>query len=271
MSERDSEADQSTTLLCLVLEYLPHNDIAIAGRLTSQDAARHFSSANYRTARLSRSLTPHAAQSFQLHTQPLMRNLTFRKKLGLLAVAAASGSEANMAVAWSLLRPHLFPELLPSQSALGTPALRDLPYSTICGDAGRVACERGHPYLVHWMVQHGCPLSPTPALEAAARHCDLGTLRELWQLLRPLRGAHLDQQVWHVLSRPHAHSNHKRTLHGCGGIHIRRSWLLPYDTTPFGIPCCKVTPELLCAWRGMPYSLPKPLLFPLWAPLWLDQ
>ncbi len=200
-----SDADQSTTLLCLVLVYLPHNDICVAGRLTCKDAARHFSSANYRTTQLSHPLTPHAAQSFQLHAQPLMPNLAFRKKLGLLAVAAASGSEANMAVAWSLLRPHLFPELLPSQSALGTPALRDLPYSNICGDAGRVACERSHTHLVHWMVQRGCPLSPMPTLEAAARHCDLGSLRALWDLLRSLRGAHLDQQVRNLLSRPHAH------------------------------------------------------------------
>ncbi len=224
MSDRDSgpaslssDTDQSTTLLCLVLEYVPHNDIAIAGRLACKDAARHFSGAHYRTARLSNPLTPHAAQSFQLHAQPLMPNLAFRKKLGLLAIAAASGSEANMAVAWSLLRPHLFPALLPSQSALATPGLSRLPYIDICDNAGRVACQRGHPHLVHWMVQHGCPLSPTTTLTAAAKHCDLGSLRGIWELLQPLHRSYLNQQVRELPYRECLVWNPGMAEHECGG------------------------------------------------------
>ncbi len=218
-------------LVCLVLDYLSPNDIALAGRFTCQEAARRFSSAHYRTASLIKPLAAHAARFFQLNAQPRMRLLTFRKKLGLTAIAAASGSEVNMAVAWSLLQPQLFLELLPPASS---GLLSGLLYATgtKLGDPGSVACERGHHRLVHWMVQHVCPLSPTRTLAAAARHCDLGALRDLWQLLRSLPGSflRLDQ---HVLGEAVASTTPDALA--------KAEWVLAE-----GAGSCELTPTIAC-------------------------
>ncbi len=212
-------------LVCPVLEYLSPNDIALAGRFTCQEAARGFRSARFRTASLSQPIASHAAQSFQLDAQPRVRMLTFRKKLGLMAIAAASGSEVNMAAASSLLRPQLFPELL-SAAASG------MRYTTMFGDPGSAACERGHPHLVRWMVQHSCPLSPTRTLAAAARHCDLGALRDLWQLLRSLPGPPL--QLDHYVLGAAAASTTPDAL-------AKAEWVLAE-----GAGSCELTPTIAC-------------------------
>ncbi len=162
-----------------------------------------------------------------------MRSLTLRQKLKLLAVAAASGCVVNMSAAREVLRPHLFPELLPPDSASHDRSFNYMQFLPEEEDPGRVACEQGHPHLVPWMVQHGCPLAPHATLQAAARHCDLDTLRSLWDLLRPLPGApeHLDQQVLEAA----AASATRDTL-------IKVEWVLGE-----GAGSCSLTPSVAAA------------------------
>lgn len=185
-------------LICLVLQHLPPNYIALNGRRAFRGAAHHFSAVHHRTVRLaSQRLPRRALQWVHDQLQPFARSLTLRQKLKLLAVAAASGCVVNMTAVWGVLRPHLFPELLPPSSASQDPSFNYMLFLPEDEDPGRIACERGHPNLVPWMVQHGCPLAPHATLQAAARHCDLDTLRSLTDLLRPLPGApkQLNQRV----------------------------------------------------------------------------
>ncbi len=104
----------------------------------------------------------------------------FSNKLRALTAAAASGSEFNLQLAWGLLRPCLFPELLRR------------PHETVCSDfyiknivgthdAGAAAIRAGHPHLLGWLLQHCCPLDPQAMLEAAAKHSDLAGLQQVWE------------------------------------------------------------------------------------------
>ncbi len=174
-----------TEALRLVLEFLPPNDLALAGRLTCRDAARWFSSVRSRTARFSQPLPQHAVESFQLRARQCMPMMTRNQKLRFLLSAAASGSEVNTAAIWALIRPGLFPEPL-SPNALATTTL-DFQYIVSASeedDPGWVACKHGHPHLVGWMLQHGWTLDPAVTLEAAARFCDLAALKQIWEQLR---------------------------------------------------------------------------------------
>ncbi len=170
-------------MIMLVLSKLPQNDLALAGRLTCSEAARKYKDVRFR---LSQPLHLHLLEPFEPLIQSRMAALTFRQKLGLLAVAAASGCEANMAAAWELLRPNLHPELLPANAAAEAPGFGFSYHISENENAGRVACERGHPHLVKWMLDHGCLLEPCDTLIAATQHCSLDALRGIWELLRPL-------------------------------------------------------------------------------------
>ncbi len=101
-------------------------------------------------------------------------DLSFRRKVMALSAAAASGSEANLALALSLLRSCLLPGV-------------DLQYGVVCypwDDPGTAAARAGHPHLLRWMVDNQCPFNYRMALPAVARHCDAAALQDAWLLLR---------------------------------------------------------------------------------------
>lgn len=136
-----------------VLEHLPPNDRALSGRFVSKRASRHLS--QHCTARLSLPLPRHAVvRDLPMLLQPALKQLSFKEKLGLPSVAASSGSEANMELAWALLRPCLFPELL---SAPGEPSF----YREHAGkiDAGAAAVRSGGADLLSWVLQHHCRMT----------------------------------------------------------------------------------------------------------------
>ncbi len=167
-----------------VLSFLPPNDLALSGRLVSTDAADALNKPQHCTASLSQPLPPHTvawAQSgcWQQH----VRQLTFLQKLQLLCTAAASGSEVNLEVAWALLQPSVFPELLQGCCPQHYGPLLAL-------DPGAAAVKACHPPLLCWLLRH-CPRSlvPETVLEAAAEHCDLAGLQLAWRLLQEGAGS----------------------------------------------------------------------------------
>ncbi len=168
-------------LQAAVLACLSPNEQACVGRLVSRNTCRLLS--NNRTARFGLPLPPSAGTAaWQPHLRQAFKELSFDNKLGMLLAAAASGSEANLQLAWGLLRPCLHPELLQRPQGF-----RERVYYHCRGDLrdpGTAAVRAGHAAAVlPWLVDHGCPLHPHKTLEAAAQHCDLAGLQAAWQLL----------------------------------------------------------------------------------------
>ncbi len=151
----------------------------LAGCLVSRDAWERFGSL---TASFSLPLPAQVLDpAWQLHLQQALKQLTFRRKLRILPAAASSGSEFNLEVAWGLLRPGLFPELLtPPQVHEQRPFYQ---HTAVVRDAGTTAVQSGHAHLLPWLVQHGCPLDRRSTLAAAVQHCDLAGLQQVWELL----------------------------------------------------------------------------------------
>ncbi len=163
-------------LLLHVLSFLPPNVLALGGRLACKDAAQHFPAPQHATVRLGLPLPPHAVGTWQAAGREAMRQLPFRRKLRLLSTAAASGCEANLEVAWALLKPCLFPDLLPNF------------YTAVCvkglgSDPGTAAASAGHAHVLPWLVSRRCPVDLESTLAAAARHCNLEGLQDTWRLL----------------------------------------------------------------------------------------
>ncbi len=184
-------------IIVSVLQLLPHNDFVLNGRLVCQDAAQSFSDPEHRTVRLSEPLSEHADQQMCiLGWRNNLCHLTFLHKLRLPAIAAASGSEANLAIAWALLQPSLFDELCPGiqNSEQGIPIspyfqygagnhMDWYPESPCDLDPGAAALEAGHQHLLSWLLRHRVPLDPGRTLAAAARHCSLAGLQAVSELL----------------------------------------------------------------------------------------
>ncbi len=167
-----------TTVQLHILSLLPQNDRALNGRLACRDAHNGLTGPQHCTASLSQPLPPHAVPWALEAGQQHVRQLPFRHKLRLLNVAAVSGSEVNLEVAWALLQPSIFPEMLKSSKPLP------------CGwygepQPGLAAIEAGHPQLLGWLLRH-CPalIHLGRALQAAARHCGLAELQAVWAALR---------------------------------------------------------------------------------------
>ncbi len=158
-----------------ILSFLPANDRALSGRLVSPDAAAALTGPDHCTASLSQPLPPHAAPWAVEATQLHLRQLPFRHKLQPLCTAAASGSEVNLEVALSLLRPSVFSELWYAGGGMWSPY----------NDPGVAAVEAGHPQLLGWLLDR-CPglVNPDRVLSAVAQHCDLAGLQAAWELLR---------------------------------------------------------------------------------------
>ncbi len=170
-------------LISRVIDHLEPNEKPLAGRLVSRDACKRLGQLSHRTARFSLPLPAHAlAPAWQPHLQQALKQLTFARKLQSLPAAASSGSEVNLEVAWGLLRPCLFPELLSPPQAHGMPPFYGswiFPGS----DAGTAAVRSGHIHLLPWLVRRCCPLDPGFTLATAAEHCYLAGLQQVSELL----------------------------------------------------------------------------------------
>ncbi len=168
-------------LQAAVLACLPPNEQALTGRLVNRDACMRLVSNS--TAQFRLPLPPAACDAaWRPHLHQARKQLTFGGKLSMLSAAAASGCKTNLELAWGLLRPGLFPELLKRPQGYRALAFYDDKIEGL--DPGTAAVRAGHAAAVlPWLVSHGCPLHPDRTMEAAAQHCDLAGLQAAWQLL----------------------------------------------------------------------------------------
>ncbi len=184
-SSRTQPRQQLPTALQLhILSFLPHNDRALSGRL----ACRELHEALSRVAYMFQPLPAHAAAWAKDDWQHQAKVLPFRHKLELLGAAAASGSEANLEVAWAWLRSSLFPEALREGWVYQYP------------DPGEAAVEAGHPQLLPWLLQR-CPglVRPLGVMRAAAWGCNLAGMETAWEALQDYRPSDSDRNsvdVW---------------------------------------------------------------------------
>ncbi len=173
-------------VITYILQLLPPNERLLSGRLVCREANDTLcNEAGSCTASLGQPLPPHAAPSAVAAGQQHAQQLPFTHKLQLLCTAAASGSEVNLEVAWAVLQPSVFPELLQGKDGAWS-RLANLPYP----DPGEVAARAGHAHVLGWLVRH-CPvlLRPDRILTAAAQHCDLHGLQTAWEALSEGLGA----------------------------------------------------------------------------------
>lgn len=189
-----------------VLMFLPPNECALGGRLTLKGAAKRMRARRFCTARFSEPLLPNATNpQLQQCCEAALRSLTIEGKLRLLSTALASGCITNLELAWAVVRPCLFEELLTSER----PASH-VHYTVLMDqedDPGAVAYRTGNDHLVPWLLHHHVPFDPQVALAAAAQHCDPPGLQAAWQLLSPrlnsnFRTVHL-HKIWKAAAGSH--------------------------------------------------------------------
>ncbi len=160
-----------------VLELLPPQDQACSGRLACRDAWRHLLGVHHRTAHISQPLPPHAVHWFELYGPAVLKELTFQEKLTRpMSAAAASGSTANLAAVWGLVRQGLHPEMLRTEAYA---------YGCRLASIEAVLVREGHAQLLPWLVNSGYPVNARHAFMAAAQFCDLAGLQSVWELLQP--------------------------------------------------------------------------------------
>ncbi len=156
-----------------VLELLPAQDRACSGRLACMDAWRHLSGVHHCTAHLSQPLPPHAVPWFERYGPEALKQLTLYNKLTQpMAAAAASGSAANLAAVWGMVRQGLHPELLQARHYY-------------FGGSEAVLVQEGHAHLLPWLLDSGYPVDAYQTVKAAACYCDLPGLQAAWGLLQP--------------------------------------------------------------------------------------
>ncbi len=171
-----------TELFLRVLSHLPPNDLPLNGRLTCRDAARHLSKPHHLTAYISLPHPPHAYHpSCEATAADCFRQLPFARKLASLELAAASGSKFNLELAWRLLQPSIFSQLLTADEYPVMPA-------PAAASAGHVA------NVLRWLADRGVPLHPVNTLSCVARNagCSLADLQAAWEVLK---GVHLDLEM----------------------------------------------------------------------------
>ncbi len=169
-------------LITAVLSRLPPNEVALSARRTCRAAAQHFAEEHHRTAAIGQPLPPHAASGPLEEAEGAFRSLSFRHKLRTLSVAAASGSVTNLEVAWQLLQPCVFPELLTTDFYLRR--MQQETFQTFW-DVGTAAARTANIPALSWLLDR-CPglVDCSRTLGAAAKHCSLPQLQEAWGLLR---------------------------------------------------------------------------------------
>ncbi len=205
-----------TELLLRVLELLPPNEQTLSGRLACKDAARRLSTPRHCTVRCGQPLPEHAAdECWQRHLLEQGRHMTFKHKLQLLSTAAASGCEANVRLAWGVLQPCLFPEMVSERAGA-----KRYPYGAYpdMDDPGTAAAKAGHAGIVAWLAAHGCPLDIGRMRQAAALHSTLEVLQGVWGLLPEPDGGALDDLALQVTYR----AAQSRTPDACAKV----CWLL---------------------------------------------
>ncbi len=186
-------------LISHTISFLDHNTQVLSGRLISKRLSKvchnvvHFGKPlpQFDSAKPTKEEQASAAawkeswqEAWQPHLQQVLKHLTFRDKFLLLSAAASSGSKVNLELAWGLLRPCLFPELLRRAKAHARCYYLGSSDSNSNGtDTGAAAIAAGHIRLLPWLLQQRCPLDPVKTLEAAAAHCDLAGLQAVWKLL----------------------------------------------------------------------------------------
>ncbi len=163
-----------TALQLHILSLLPPNERALSGPFVCREACDALSEPQHCTASLSQPLPPHAAPWAIKAGQEYMRQVPLKHKFQLLCTAARSGSEVNLEVAWVLLQPSVFPELLLNQESGWSDRV------SYC-DPGLAAVKAGHPQLLSWLMRH-CPVLvwADEVLMAAVEHCDLAGLQAAW-------------------------------------------------------------------------------------------
>ncbi len=159
---------------------LPCQELALAGRLVSRDAAESFSGASHCTASLSQPLPLHAVPWAVEAGQQHARQLALRHRLQLMSTAAASGCEVNLEAALAMVQGSVFPELLHGHY-VGW--INRFPFP----DPGEAAIKAGHVHLLGWLVRR-CPglLRPQGLMVAAALHLDCAGLQAVWEALQAM-------------------------------------------------------------------------------------
>lgn len=170
-----------TELFLRTLSHLPPNDLTLNGRPTCRSAAHHFSQPHHLTTHISQPLPPHYHTSCEATLSDSFKHLPFPRKLSTLEHAAASGSATNLELAWRLLQPSIFPQLLAADEYPVMPA-------PTAATAGHVA------HVLRWLADRGVPLQPVNTLSCVARNagCSLADLQAAWELLR---GVHPDLEM----------------------------------------------------------------------------
>ncbi len=159
-----------TDLIARALEALDDNDKSLNGRLVSKDICSYLNQPHHRTARFKMPLPASASddRAWQPHIRRAYRQLPFHRKVDTLVAAATSGSEANLALAWGLVRPSV--------------SLAGLAY-TPGEDPGAAAVRSGHLHLLPWMRQHGCIKNSCETLVSVLERCGLPDVQRVWELL----------------------------------------------------------------------------------------
>ncbi len=159
-----------------VLELLPAQDRACSGRLACKDAWRHLSLPHHRTAFLSQQLPPHAVPWFERYGPEALKQLPLSERLETpIRAAAASGSTANLAAVWHLVRKGLPHELLQHETYR---------FAYGAAKAAEVVVQEGHAHLLPWLKEQGFPIDAQSTFLAAARHGDLASLQLTWDICK---------------------------------------------------------------------------------------
>ncbi len=235
-TDSQSVSELPSELFLRILSLLPPHDLALSGRLSCKAAAQRFSEPHHRTVCIDQPLPNHTVTTTTTTTNVQtasnmtittatsvttaspwllvsatapMRELTFRRKLLLLCRAAASGCAANVEVAWQVLQPHVFPELLQSSHYCRTVLQRYWVQDPV-PDVGSAAVASGLAHLLPALVQR-CPglLDPSRTLEAAARHCPLAGLQAAWGLLEQRLQSSLEEET---VQLPDSHAERVQRL-----------------------------------------------------------
>ncbi len=240
-----------------IASLLPPNDLALGWRLACKDAANRCSEPHQRTARVAEPLPGHAATTpwCMEAAEAALRQLTFRRKLLLLSTAASSGCEANVELAWQLLQPHLFPELLRTDhyrelllrerdvtielaphgsrryGQFQRYAVVDVGSAALAALlVAQRALASGLSHMLPSMEQR-CPglVDPGATMEAAARHCDLEGLQAAWEAVGDLLDSSLEQQI---SAEPDTPQYNTLFLHKAGQVWRRTMAAAAGSSTP---------------------------------------